>query len=72
MNNYYNFLRHLLLVKIRNQELNSMYSLINVENMVGNWSSINTEEHQYFHKGWFNYGIKIHYMPEPNYPIQLD
>jgi len=25
----------------------------------------------YFHKGKFNYGIKIHYLPESDYPITL-
>lgn len=72
MNNYYSFLRHLLLVKIRNEEFSPMYSLINVVDMVGYWNPINSTERQYFHEGSFNYGIKIHYMTEPDYPIPLD
>ncbi|HPR58828.1 MAG TPA: hypothetical protein PK915_10710 [Bacteroidales bacterium] len=74
MNNYYSFLRHLLLVKIPNQELNSMYSLINVVDMIGNWRFTPPPNvvSEYFHNGTFRYGIKIHYIAEPYYPIELD
>jgi hypothetical protein len=72
MNTYYGYLRYLLLTKIRNEEFDPIYSLINVEDMVGSWSFVNETTRKYFHKGWFNYGIKIHYMNEPDYPIQLD
>jgi hypothetical protein len=80
MNNYYSFLRQLLLVKIRNEEFSPMqtpmYSLIYIENMVGNWRFLNENNpddgREFFHKGYFKYGIKIHYFNEPYYPIYLD
>ncbi len=72
MNTYYSFLRQLLLVKIRNEEFDPMYSLINVIDMVGKWSFTDEPNRKYFHEGHFNYGIKIHYVAEPDYPIQLD
>jgi hypothetical protein len=73
MNIYYGFLRHLLLIKIRNEEFNSLYSLINVVDMVGRYNSISYPvQREYFHEGWYNYGIKVHYISEPDYPIQLD
>lgn len=74
MNAYYHFLRHLLLIKIRNEEFNSMYSLINIENISGSWRYINYPESQarkYIHEGRFNYGIKVHYINDPLHPIEL-
>lgn len=75
MNTYYNYLRYLLLTKIRNEDLSPMYSLINVENMVGSWELVNPSDpnlRKYFHEGWFNYGIKVHYISESGYPLTLE
>ena len=73
MNIYYGYLRDLLLTKIPNEEFSPLYKLINVENMVGLWSFVNENgEREYFHEGWFNYGIKIHYISDTIYPIQID
>jgi hypothetical protein len=73
MNTNYAYLRYLLLTKIPNEELSSLYKLINVENMVGSWSFVGqTTNREYFHEGNFNYGIKIHYLNDNNYPIQID
>ncbi len=76
MNAYYGYLRDLLLTKIRNEELNPMYSLINVVEIVGSWEFLNDgnpdDGKKFFHEGSFKYGIKIHYFDEPYFPIYLD
>lgn len=74
MNIYYNYLRYLLLIKIPNEELSPSYSLILVQSLEGSWGLINQSDptlRNYFHKGKFNYGIKVHYLPESDYPITL-
>ena len=71
MNSYYVFLKHLLLTKIINEELNSSYSLIGVRNLRGKSNSdMNPNDLKYFHEGYFDYGIKVYYI-DGNLPNEL-
>ncbi len=71
MNSYYVFLKHLLLTKIINEELYSSYSLIGVRNLRGKSNSdMNPNDLQYFHEGYFDYGIKVYYI-DGNLPNEL-
>lgn len=76
MNAYFNFLRYLGHQKIKEDEgLGTEYSLINLVKMKGAFEFVNEElnnDRIFFHKGSFNYGIKVHYITEPIYPIELD
>jgi hypothetical protein len=76
MNAYFNFLHYLGHQKIKEDEgLGTEYSLINLVKMKGDWEFINEElnyDRIFFHKGSFNYGIKVHYITDPIYPIELD
>lgn len=66
MNAYYNHLRYLTLNKIKDDEgLGSMYRLIGVTDMIGYYIDEdlpNIVARNYYHKGWFQYGIAVHYM----------
>lgn len=74
MNTYYSFLRQLLLNKIPTEEFGQLnYSLINILNIQGTYNNIlpnNIKE--YYHEGLFNYGIKIHYVGEVDFPVAID
>lgn len=74
MNTYYSFLRQLLLNKIPNEEFRQLnYSLINVINIQGTYKNIVPNSiREYYHQGLFNYGIKIHYVGEVDFPVAID
>ncbi len=66
MNTYFSFLRYLGHQKIKEDEgLGSTYSLIGVTTMIGTYETTyfnGKASVNYFHKGTFQYGIKVHYM----------
>ncbi|MCK9451814.1 MAG: hypothetical protein M0Q90_09000 [Bacteroidales bacterium] len=73
MNTYYRFLRQLLLNIIPNEEFGQLnYSLINVTNAQGTYKNYPNNLREYYHEGLFNYGIKIHYVGEIDFPVAID